>query len=349
MDELQEWSAQALFTVVKARCNNYIKDFGPSRVDIACMRGPIRPTKSVGVRSTSTRKRGCTWEATAKALSCNGRRWTLEIRSGHEHHNHPAEERAEYTPLIPNFNSEQYAFISTYAARPSIPTREIAKDLRAKFPGIVFTTRRLNNARFRASLDALDGYTPVQATLRMFHERGYHHAVLPSRDNPYKPEGLFWTLPWGEEQWRLYPWVQMYDNTYKTNNKNLAFFQVVSLNQYGKTFNCAFGLINNERQEGFDWLMDQVNARRIEIGANPPRITITDFDHAMRNAVARVYPEAQRQLCIFHINKNMVSHVKRKWDKRAAAQVAQNEDNEESDDDHEDHKMVVKRLNRMVT
>jgi hypothetical protein len=26
----------------------------------------------------------------------------------------------------------------------------------------------------------------------------------------------------------------------------------------GKVFCCTFGLINNERQEGFDWLMDQV-------------------------------------------------------------------------------------------
>ena len=58
-------------------------------------------------------------------------------------------------------------------------------------------------------------------------------------------------------------------------------------------FVCGFGLINNERQEGFDWLMDQVNANRARIGAATLGITITDFDDAMRNAVARVYPDAQ--------------------------------------------------------
>jgi len=113
----------------------------------------------------------------------------------------------------------------------------------------------------------------------------------------------------------------MYDNTYKTNNKGLAFFQVVSLNQLGKVFSCAFGLIDNERQEGFDWLMDQVNAHRERIGAGKPAITLTDFDKAMKNAVARVYPDADAQICIFHINKNVVLQVKRKWDKRAAAEV----------------------------
>ena len=67
--------------------------------------------------------------------------------------------------------------------------------------------------------------------------------------------------------------------------------------------------------------MDQVNTLRQEIGAAPPLVTITDFDAVMRNAIARVYPDAKPQLCIFHINKNMVLYIKRKWDKQAAAVV----------------------------
>ena len=43
-------------------------------------------------------------------------------------------------------------------------------------------------------------------------------------DELRKPEGIFWSTKWCEEQWALYPWVQLYDNTYKTNNKGLAFF-----------------------------------------------------------------------------------------------------------------------------
>jgi len=44
----------------------------------------------------------------------------------------------------------------------------------------------------------------------------------------------------------------MYDNTYKTNNKNLAFFQVVGLNNQGMAFSCGFSLIDNKREEGFN-------------------------------------------------------------------------------------------------
>ena len=117
--------------------------------------------------------------------------------------------------------------------------------------------------------------------------------------------------------------MQLYDNTYKTNNKGLAFFQVVGLNHLGMAFVCGFGLINNERQDGFNWLMDQVNANRARVGALTPSITITDYNDAIRNAIARVYPEAQPQICIWHINKNVALNFKKKWDRNVVAAVAQ--------------------------
>lgn len=83
----------------------------------------------------------------------------------------------------------------------------------------------------------------------------------------------------------------------------------------------AWGFINNERQEGFDWLMEQVDHVRQEINAAPPEVTITDYDSAMKNAVARVYPAARPQLCIFHINKNVNLKFHQRWDKSAAARV----------------------------
>ena len=137
-----------------------------------------------------------------------------------------------------------------------------------------------------------------------------------------KPRGVFFTTKWCEEQWVRYPWVQIYDNTYRTNNKGLAFFQVVGRNHLGMSFSCGFGLIDNEKQEGFDWLMDTVNAVRERIGAQRPGVTVTDYDTAMRNAVAKVYPDAKPQICIFHLNKNVKLHIAKKWNKQAVHEVA---------------------------
>lgn len=117
----------------------------------------------------------------------------------------------------------------------------------------------------------------------------------------------------------------MYDNTYRTNNKNLAFFQVISLNNHGKTFSCAFSFINSEKEAAFKQIIDQINNHRVQIGAQEPGVTITNFDFRIKSAVAAIYPRAKPQLCIFHINKNVALHIQRKWDPDAIATVAATE------------------------
>ena len=41
----------------------------------------------------------------------------------------------------------------------------------------------------------------------------------------------------------------------------------------------------------------------------------------MKGAVSRVFPGAIPHICIFHVNKNIVLNIKRKWDKQSAARV----------------------------
>jgi len=102
----------------------------------------------------------------------------------------------------------------------------------------------------------------------------------------------------------------MYDNTYKTNNKGLTLFQVIRLNHLGMAFSYGFGLINNESQEGFDWLMEQVNTIYNEISTKPPFITITDHDKVIKAVITKQYPHAKPQTCIFHLNKNATANIK---------------------------------------
>ena len=59
MDELHEWAALAGFGVRKKRSNNYVKDFGPTRIDISCARDAICVSNAHGSRQTSTTKCGC--------------------------------------------------------------------------------------------------------------------------------------------------------------------------------------------------------------------------------------------------------------------------------------------------
>ncbi|KAK0703304.1 hypothetical protein B0T26DRAFT_681002 [Lasiosphaeria miniovina] len=139
MDDLEEWSASALFCVRKLRASNKIKDFGHSCVEISCQRGKIRLSEATTQKSQQrTIKCDCLLKLVAKALAKDKRKWTLHIVNST--HNHPpAESRAN---LVGKFLPKHKAFVATYSDRPAISNREIARDLRTKFPGFVFNPTR---------------------------------------------------------------------------------------------------------------------------------------------------------------------------------------------------------------
>ncbi|KAK0729447.1 hypothetical protein B0H67DRAFT_106 [Lasiosphaeris hirsuta] len=122
--------------------------------------GPLRHSRGSRPRA----KKGCTWQVVARALACNQRQWALEIRDGCDSHNHRA---VAYHMLKNRFIDEHKAFITTYITRPMIPSREIAKDLRGRFPGIIFTARPLKNLRHRLKKATHEGYIPFQLTMAL--------------------------------------------------------------------------------------------------------------------------------------------------------------------------------------
>jgi hypothetical protein len=320
--ELRAHAASALFNVRRLRSGNPVPDFGPTRVIFCCTKDTIRKSESLAGRTTTTRKTGCGWRAVATALKRNNRKWRLELIDGHTEHNHPPAEVKEAISTQLHWTAEQKAFVAAENDKPGVKPHAIAESLREKWPRLHFNSRQLANLRLRLRKKASEGYTPFQATMKLLREKNVPFQVNWADEEETKPTGLFWTHDFGMEQWKQHPWVQMYDNTYKTNNKNLAFFQVMTVNNSNKLMSLACALINNEREEGFDWLMAQVKNVGEELGIPPPNITITDFDNAMKNAVASTFPAATPQICIFHVNKNIVLNIKRKWDHRVAAAMA---------------------------
>ncbi|CAN1148829.1 Protein FAR1-RELATED SEQUENCE 2 [Linum perenne] len=47
------------------------------------------------------------------------------------------------------------------------------------------------------------------------------------------------------------------------------------------------------------------------MGGKKPHSVITDGDKSMKNAIIKVFPDATRRLCLWHINKNVGEHVKK--------------------------------------
>jgi hypothetical protein len=178
VDDLHNWSAQALFGIKKLRACNPVKGLGYTRVDFYCLRDKIRPSEAFTGRTSSTTKTGCSWLVRAKALTSNNRKWTLEIPEDYVAHNHTPAEGREDIATIRKFKPEHIAFIASFVNRPTITNRQLTEALRNKFPSILFVRKQLRNQRYRLQKDTQDGYTPVQGTIKLLDERGVLYKVL---------------------------------------------------------------------------------------------------------------------------------------------------------------------------
>ncbi|KAJ6439016.1 GCN5-related N-acetyltransferase (GNAT) domain-containing protein [Purpureocillium lavendulum] len=104
-----------------------------------------------------------------------------------------------------------------------------------------------------------------------------------------------------------------FDNTYNTNRFKLPLFQVTGQTCLKSVYNAAFGLIDNERREGFQFLADGIKQLAEQQGIQQPDVVLTDFDQQMKAALESQFPYSQQQICIHHINSNVLLNAKRLW------------------------------------
>lgn len=141
-----------------------------------------------------------------------------------------------------------------------------------------FASKQLRNARHRLRKQSRGGYTPFQLMMKHLDEKEIPYQVLWAENSSSnegvemrKPEGLFWTTSWCEQQWVRYPWVQMYDNTYKTNNKGPALFQIVGRNHLGMSFSCGLGWSTTRGKAASTGLWIPSTPRAKELALRSPR------------------------------------------------------------------------------
>lgn len=137
----------------------------------------------------------------------------------------------------------------------------------------------------QAKAEALGGYTPTQALIKHFTDTGIKHFV---RQLSGHVTALNWTYPWCEKAWKRFPDVLSLDNTYKTNRFDMPFLNVTGVTNLHTTFNVAFAIVNKEDEEAYTWLIEHLEKLRVAVGAQLPTVAITDFEKALKNALATV-------------------------------------------------------------
>jgi hypothetical protein len=266
---------------------------------------------TAGLRKTSTTKDGCEFKGWAK-LTSEG--WVFKHHEDPRHHvhNHPPSLDPAAHPQHRKINSPVKNLVGKLSAYTSIRAREITAMIREDYPDSHYTTKDINNQRQRLRLKERDGCTASGALIKAFDEEGVTYVTKWDPQDPDRLAGIVFTFPDCVEMWKRFPDCLSLDNTHCTNGLGFPLFVVTAQTNINSTANIAFGLIDNERRAGFDFLIQGIEDLRIKVEARSPAVAITDKDDQMRDAIRAVWPDTQQQLCRFHINKNVHLNAKTK-------------------------------------
>ncbi|XP_052627778.1 protein FAR1-RELATED SEQUENCE 5-like [Lactuca sativa] len=121
------------------------------------------------------------------------------------------------------------------------------------------------------------------------------------------PKNIFWADGRSRDAYTKFSDVVVFDVTYMTNKFKMPFAPFVGVNHHGQSILFGGALLENEKEETFEWLFEQF--LKCMFGKCPKAI-ITNQDKAMGNAIKKVFPNTRHRFCGWHIKKHEHEHIK---------------------------------------
>ncbi|KAD4583977.1 hypothetical protein E3N88_21578 [Mikania micrantha] len=223
-----------------------------------------------------------------------------------DNHNHEPAQNLEGHPYVRRFTQEEEDLVENLTERHMDP-RNILSSIKKHNPANVSIPRDVYNLQQKLKNKKKFGDTPMLVLENVLHSQRY---VYYTREDPETNvvEDIFFCHPKSYCWWRAFPHVLIMDATYKTNQYRLPFIQIVGVTSTHQTFSIAHAFVSKEREENYVWVLEM--AKSMLNKCMEPRVIITDRDLAVMNACRKVFPEAAKYLCKWHIDENIAKHCK---------------------------------------
>ncbi|XP_041023651.1 protein FAR1-RELATED SEQUENCE 5-like isoform X2 [Juglans microcarpa x Juglans regia] len=139
--------------------------------------------------------------------------------------------------------------------------------------------------------------------------KNFRFFALMDLDDDGRLKNVFWADSRSRAAYQYFGDVVTFDTTYLTNKYEVPFAPFVGVNHHGQSILLGVGLISKEDIKTFVWLFQTWLQCMDGIA---PKAIITDYNRAMKNAIAIVFPESRHRFCLWHIlnevHENFGSH-----------------------------------------
>jgi hypothetical protein len=304
-DSLQAFGLINDFAVTKRRSTKDRRTGSLRYIDIVCDRDRTTENQSQGIRVGRSRRLDYPFIARLK-LNTVFETWSLTVQESSHNHGPPAisvlpahrrgELRRWYDQVVGMLNE-------------GLPIRYITSILRREGSAPLIRARDLYNLRYRVDIERLNGRTPIQALISSIPHEGNWYLRHQTRENRHV-SAVFLSHQLSIENLRRNPYVLIMDCTYKTNRYNMPLCNIIGLTPQGGTSYVAFGFLSDEWEGSFHYILGCLADLYIFLRLQPPAAVVTDKYDALLNAVRNKWPSTASLICVWHINKNILSHAK---------------------------------------
>lgn len=299
------------FSYVK-RSTHYTESHQVSWVVLICSKG-YNPSKS---KAASTPKEQlCPFKVTATLCP---KTKNLIITAFVNKHNHPLVDLAlrfatRNRRLTPMKRAEVLELKGANVKASEIVT--LLKNRSGKY----ITDRQIYNALCSSAQKDVDGMSECSKLLAFVGSstdlRGFYstkEAACPEFDNPLR--GVFVCFSQSVSRFCKAPQVLLIDGTFGTNRFNLPATLFVSKDEHDIMYCIGFSLTGTQTVDDYIWVLESFVLSVGESVASAIDTVFTDRELALFNAVGDVLPAAHRQLCQWHIRKDVASYASKHRD-----------------------------------
>jgi MULE transposase domain len=252
-------------------------------------------TNETRVQDTSTWLQGCPFEIRGKLKDGI---WFLIVKEALHNHEpllvpsaHPIQRR------MPESVKSQVKELT----EAGIPTQQIATVIRQTSDHPI-VAQNIYNTQKKVRLEGLKGKTPMEALVAAVNTELYTFNYKTDIDG--RVTHFFFAHPYSISLLNQYPDVLLLDCTYKTNRFKMPLLNIVGSTCMHKTYYVSFCFLHNEIEESYIWALQQLS--NLFANKRRPYVMIMDRDLALLNAVLFVFLHCYRQICTWHVEKNML-------------------------------------------
>ncbi|CAG8793969.1 5040_t:CDS:1 [Dentiscutata erythropus] len=118
---------------------------------------------------------------------------------------------------------------------------------------------------------------------------------------------------------KQYSQIVLMDSTYKTNHFGIPLLLISGIDAIGIIFLIASRLISNETISSFCCVLQQLKQVVSDITINKIQTILTNRDLAILSSIRNGLSHVKHQLCIWHLEQNIVKNLTGKLDNRFLA------------------------------